>query len=93
VTSIERVSKPLGWVDRASQATRQGALPLIRCGISALGSEGHERNITGAFDGCAKLTLVSSTIAGDPAWDDLTPLGNQVAQTLDILIVDVGDLV
>jgi hypothetical protein len=62
-------------------------------GSSALGSEGHERDVTGALDGCAKLALVSSTITGDAARDDFPALGNQVPQAFDIFIVDVDDLI
>jgi hypothetical protein len=68
-------------------------LPPAGRGSSALGSERHERDVAGALDGCAKLTLMSSTITRDTARDNFTALGNQVPQALDILIVDVGDLV
>lgn len=67
---------PQGWVDRASQTTRQGLPPLESRRISALGSEGHERDVTSALDGCAKLALVSGTIAGDPARNDFATLGD-----------------
>jgi len=62
-------------------------------GLSALGREGHQRDIAGAFDGCTKLALVSSTITGDAAWNDFPALSNQVPQTFDIFIVDIHDLI
>jgi hypothetical protein len=60
---------------------------------SALGRERHEGDIAGAPDGDAQLALMSGTVAGNTAWDDLAPLGDQVSQALDILIVDIIDLI
>jgi len=62
-------------------------------GFSALGREGHQRDVAGAFDGCTKLALVSSTITGDAAWNDFPALGDQVPQTFDIFIVDVRNFI
>jgi hypothetical protein len=84
---------PQGWGGLASRATRQEVLPLVCRGISALSTERHKRNVTGTLDGCAKLSLVSCTIAGDPAWDNFPPLGDQVTQALDVLIIDVRNLI
>jgi len=61
--------------------------------VLTLGGEGHEGNVSGTFDRRAELALVSGTIPGDTARNDLAPLGDQIAQTLDVLIVDVNDLI
>jgi hypothetical protein len=68
-------------------------LGLVRRRVLTLGSEGHEGDIAGAFDRCAELALVSGTIAGDTARNDLATLGDQIAQSLDVLIIDVDDLI
>lgn len=60
---------------------------------SAVGSERDEGDIAGSPNGCPKLALVPGTVARDAAWDDLTPLGDQISQTLDIFIVDIVDLI
>ena len=62
-------------------------------GLSALGRERHERDVAGALDGCTKLALVSSTIAGDATWNDFPALGDQIPQTLDVFIIDIRDLI
>jgi hypothetical protein len=74
---------------------RQSGRGTAACdrGLSALGREGHERDVAGTLDGCAKLALVSSTITGDAAGDDFPALGDQVPQTFDIFIVDVRNLI
>jgi hypothetical protein len=84
---------PRGWGAWASQAIRQEVLPPVYRGLSALASEGHECDATGTLDRCTKLALMSSTITGDSARNDFTSLGDQIAQPLDILIVDVGYLI
>ena len=84
---------PQVWVDRVNQVARQEGLPLICRGSSALARERHERDVAGALDSCAKLALMSSTIAGNAARNDFAALSNQVAQSLDVFIVDIDNLI
>src|SRR6266511_6430927 len=70
-----------------------GALPPRCRRILALGSKRHEGDIAGPFDGYAKLALVAGAIPRDPAWNDFASLSDQIAQTLDVFVVDVGDLI
>ena len=48
---------------------------------------------TGAFDSCGKLALMLCAGAGYTAWKDLGALADAFAETRDILIIDVLDLV
>jgi len=84
---------PQGWGVRVSRAIRQEAGWPGSRGRSALGGEGHECNATSTLDRCAELALMSSAIAGDPARNDFTSLGDQITQTFDIFIIDIGNLV
>jgi hypothetical protein len=65
----------------------------MRRRVLTLGGEGHEGNVAGTFDRRAELALVSGTIAGDAARDDLATLGDQIAQTFNVLIIDIDDLI
>ena len=70
-----------------------GAAVASLCRLSALGCERHERDVAGALNGSTELALMSSTIAGDAAWNDLPALGDQVAQAFNVFIVDIRDLI
>lgn len=61
--------------------------------LSTFGGEGHERDITGALDGNAKLALVSCAIAGDAARNDFPALSDQITQALDIFVIDIDNLI
>ena len=70
-----------------------GVFPPRSRRILALGSKGHEGDVTGPFDGDAKLALVTGTIPRDPAWNDFASLSDQIAQAFDVFVVDVGDFI
>jgi len=50
--------------------------------------KGEQRKVARPLDGNRQLTLVGSTVAGDPAWDDLPSLGDEKAKRPGILVVD-----
>jgi hypothetical protein len=70
-----------------------GAAAARLRGCLALGRERHECDIAGALDGSTKLTLMSSTITGDAAWDNFAALSDQVPQPLNIFIIDIFDFI
>src|SRR5436190_23501429 len=47
----------------------------------------------GALDGVRELALMARAAAGNPAGNDLAPLGHEAAQTAHVLVVDEVDLV
>ena len=55
--------------------------------------EGQQRDGTGALDGLAQLTLMLGAVAAHPAGQDLAALVGEAAQTVDVLVVDVLDLI
>src|SRR5439155_3139487 len=58
----------------------------------ALPHVGQERHLAGALDGGRDLHLVAPAGAGDAARADLALLGDEAAQLIQVLVVDVLDL-
>ena len=54
---------------------------------------GHQGDGTCALDGLAQLALMLGTVAAHPAGQDLAALVGEAAQTIDILVIDVFDLI
>jgi hypothetical protein len=46
-----------------------------------------ESNVPRPFNGLGNLTLMLGAVAGYPAWNDLAPLADEVAQSSGILII------
>ena len=55
--------------------------------------EGHQRDVTGAFDRDGQFSLVSGAGAGHTPGKDLRTLGYKPAQTSHILVIDGIDLI
>src|SRR4030088_913182 len=53
----------------------------------------NQRDLSRALDRHLQLPLVQRARAGNPARQDLPPLGHERRQQLDVLVVDVVDLV
>src|SRR5215211_6701991 len=51
-----------------------------------VGEQGH---LPGVLDGGGDVALVLGAVAGDPAGADLAPVAHELAQQVDILVVDV----
>src|SRR5512132_136434 len=58
------------------------------CGLlsDGVGEQGH---LPGVLDGGGDVALVLGAVAGDPAGADLAPVAHELAQQVDVLIVDV----
>ena len=61
--------------------------------MASIHREGQQRDGTGALDGLAQLTLMLGAVAAHPAGQDLAALVGEAAQTVDVLVVDVLDLI
>ena len=57
-----------------------------------LDRERQQGDITRSLDGHCQLALVKGTVARDPPGQDLTPLGDVLAQLVDVLVIDRGPL-
>src|SRR5215211_2966069 len=51
-----------------------------------VGEQGH---LPGVLDGGGDVALVLGAVAGDPAGADLAPVAHELAQQVDVLVVDV----
>src|SRR5512132_2965848 len=58
------------------------------CGLlsDGVGEQGH---LPGVLDGGGDVALVLGAVAGDPAGADLAPVAHELAQQVDVLVVDV----
>ena len=56
--------------------------------LVAIGQHGQK---TGTFDGSIELTLKKSTGAGQPCGNDLAVFCNEIAQGVNIFVIDLGD--
>src|SRR5207245_567440 len=54
--------------------------------------ERQQGDVAGLLDGVAQAALARSAYARDAARNDLTPLGDERVQHLDVLVIDVVDL-
>src|ERR671918_2260645 len=50
---------------------------------------GKQRHLPGVLDGGGDVALVLGAVAGDPAGADLAPVAHELAQQVDVLVVDV----
>src|SRR5579859_1576143 len=57
-----------------------------------LGRIGKQGDGAGALEGCGQRPLVSRARARHAAWQDLASVAHEPAQTRDLLVVDVRDL-
>src|SRR5687768_4319438 len=60
--------------------------------LLALADVGEERHLARPLDGDRHLVLVAPAGAGDAARADLAPLGDEAAEHVHVLVVDVLDL-
>jgi len=93
MTAVVNGSGDPGWGDARQSGNLSGMRVRLHHRALTLGGEGHEGDVAGTFDRRAELALVSGTIAGDTARNDLATLGDQIAQALNILIIDIDDLI
>src|SRR5919108_6186611 len=92
-TSVIAMPMPSGVGLWCTPDKPAGVFPPRCRRILALGSKRNEGDVTGPFDGYAKLALVAGAIPRDAAWNDFAALRDQIAQTFDVFVVDVGDLI
>src|SRR5690349_1635007 len=75
----------------ASTAATAAALALVRPG--ALADVRQQRQLAGALDRAGDLVLVPTARARDAARTDLAPVADELAEGVDVLVVDELDLV
>src|SRR5450759_2159179 len=64
---------------------------MISSGLN-LRRERQQRDVAGLLDSVGQTALARSANTRDAAWHDLTPLGNEPVQHLDVFVIDVVDL-
>ncbi len=64
-----------------------------KAGLVSGRCKGQDGNISGPFDGDRHLPLVFCAVSGNPSWDDLSSLCNEISKDPRVLIVDVQLLV
>src|SRR5918992_5400507 len=69
---------------------RTSWLRMTFTGTSSLSNRVREQgHLPGVLDGGGDVALVLGAVAGDPAGADLAPVAHELAQQVDILVVDV----
>src|SRR5689334_19346031 len=84
-----RRSTPAARTDGRGTSSAHAAASRYR---SSVGREREQRRDAGALDGGLQLPLMQRAGAGDAARKDLTALGDELLEGLDVLEVDVLDL-
>src|SRR4029453_3468975 len=75
-----------------TDAFSEGLRPAGSLGRVLVRGEGQERDVPRPLDGQGQLALVLGAGAEHPARQDLSPLGYEARQELDVLVVHVLDL-
>jgi hypothetical protein len=58
-------------------------------GLSAFDREGQKSDRSGFLDGSGELPLMPGAVPGNPAGEDLAPVGNISFEASDVLVFDV----
>src|SRR4051812_19789514 len=82
----------MALVASAPAATAAAALALV-VASAALADVRQQRQLTRALDRASDLVLVAPAGARDAARADLAPVGHELLQRVDVLVVDELDLV